>query len=115
MVARLKRNFPNKFYISWRKAIRRLWKIPYRTHNKFIHITNNCMPIDVTLRKRCIKYLWDLIYMYSNCILYNTGTIVKLYLNNVDITIDENIRFFMYIYIYIYIYICVCNIQEYVM
>ena len=48
---------PSKFYISWRKAIRRLWKIPYRTHNKFIHIINNCMPIDITLEKRCIKYL----------------------------------------------------------
>ena len=34
------KNCPSKFYISWRKAIRRLWKIPCRTHNKFIHIIN---------------------------------------------------------------------------
>ena len=45
---------PSKFYISQRKAILRLWKIPYRTHNKLIHIINNCMPIDITLEKRCI-------------------------------------------------------------
>ena len=45
---------PSEFHISQRKAILRLWKIPYRTHNKFIHIINNCMPIDITLEKRCI-------------------------------------------------------------
>ena len=50
---------PSKFYISQRKAILRLWKIPYRTHNKFIYIINNGMPIVITLEKRCIKYLWN--------------------------------------------------------
>ena len=30
------KNCPSKFYISWRKAIRRLWKILYRTHNKLL-------------------------------------------------------------------------------
>ena len=82
---------PSKFYISWRKAIRRLWKIPYRTHNKFIHIINNCMPIDITLEKWCIKYLWNMIN--SNCKLYRN--IVNLSLNNVSTTIGENLRYFM--------------------
>ena len=86
------KNCPSKFYISWRKAIRRLWKIPYRTHNKFIHIINNCMPIDITLEKRCIKYLWNMIN--SNCKLYHN--IVNLSLNNLSTTIGENLRYFMY-------------------
>ena len=88
------KNCPSKFYISWGKAIRRLWKIPYRTHNKFIHIINNCMPIDITLEKRCIKYLWNMIN--SNCKLYRR--IVNLSLNNVSTTIGENLRYFMYKY-----------------
>ena len=24
----------NKFYVSWRKAIRRIWKLPYRAHTE---------------------------------------------------------------------------------
>ena len=39
------------------------------------------MPIDVTLDKRCIKYLWNPIN--SKCKLYNN--IVKLFLNDVSI------------------------------
>ena len=52
------------------------------------------MHIDITLEKRCIKYVWNLIY--SNCKLYNN--IVKLSLNNVSTTIGENMRYFMYKY-----------------
>ena len=44
------------------------------------------MPIDITLEKRCVKYLWNLIN--SNCKLYNN--IAKLSLNNVSTTIGEN-------------------------
>ena len=68
------------FTLSWGKAIRRLWKIPYRTHNKFIYNINKCMPIDTTLEKRYIKYLCNLNLINSNCNLY----IIKLSLNNVS-------------------------------
>ena len=53
------------------------------------------MPIDITLEKRCIKYLWNLIN--SKCKLYNN--VVDLSLNNVSTTIAENMRYFMYKYI----------------
>ena len=62
------------------------------------------MPIGITLEKRCIKYLWNLIY--SNCKLYNN--IVNLSLNTVSTTIGENMRYFMYPYDYMYY-----MIQEY--
>ena len=52
------------------------------------------MPIDITLEKRCIKYLWNMIN--SNCKLYRN--IVNLSLNNVSTTIGENLRYFMYKY-----------------
>ena len=32
------------FRISWRKAIRKLWKIPYRTHNDLVYLINKCDP-----------------------------------------------------------------------
>ena len=52
------------------------------------------MPIDITLEKRCIKYLWNMIN--SNCKRYRN--IVNLSLNNVSTTIEENLRYFMYKY-----------------
>ena len=51
------KTYLNKFYVAWRKAIRRIWKLPYRTHNNLLHLINLCLPIDVTLEKRCIKSL----------------------------------------------------------
>ena len=55
------KTYLNKFYVAWRKAIRRIWKLPYRTHNNSLHLINLCLPIDVTLEKRSIKYIWNLI------------------------------------------------------
>ena len=52
------------------------------------------MPIDITLEKRCIKYLWNMIN--SNCKLYHN--IVNLSLNNACTTIGENLRYYMYKY-----------------
>ena len=28
----------NTFFTAWRKAIRRIWKIPFRSHNKLVHL-----------------------------------------------------------------------------
>ena len=49
------------FSISWGKAIRRLWKIPYRTHNALVHHINKCNSIVSLLEKRCVKFLWNLL------------------------------------------------------
>ena len=49
-----------RFCISWRKAIRKLWKIPYRTHNDLVYLINKCDPIVSILEKRCAKFLWNL-------------------------------------------------------
>ena len=49
------------FYTCWRKAIRRLYNIPYRTHNILVHPIINSYPIDVVLEKTLHK-----IYMEFN-------------------------------------------------
>ena len=86
--------FVNQFFTCWRKAIRRLWKIPFRTHNNLVHLINKSHSIDIILEKRCIKYIWKLINNEHD--LYNT--IVKYSLYNNSTTIGENIRYFMYKY-----------------
>ena len=37
----------NKFYISWRKCLRQLYLLPYRTHNNLLHLIFKDQPIDV--------------------------------------------------------------------
>ena len=41
-----------RFSISWRKAIRRLGKIPYRTHNALVHHIDKCNSIVSILEKK---------------------------------------------------------------
>ena len=47
----------NKFYISWRKCVRQVYKLPYRTHNNLLHLISKDQPIVVQLHPRIIKYV----------------------------------------------------------
>ena len=85
--------YVNKYYTAWKKAIRRIWKIDYRTHNKLLHGINDCIPIDITLEKRCISSYGVHILMNSKNILYNS--IVKYSLYNASTVIGENIPYLM--------------------
>ena len=40
-----------RFCFARRKAIRRLWKMPYRTHNALVHLINECNSISIILEK----------------------------------------------------------------
>ena len=52
-----------RFYIAWRKTIRRIWRIDKRTHNVLTNLINGCLPINLMLEKRCIKFIWN----FFNC------------------------------------------------
>ena len=80
-----------KMYTTWRKAIRRVWKILYRTHNKLVHFINKSCSINTVLEKRSIKFIWTLIN--SQNLMYNK--IVKYSLYNCTTIIGENVRYFM--------------------
>ena len=41
----------NIFYTAWRKAIRQIYKLPYRTHNILINPIIQCYPIDILEEK----------------------------------------------------------------
>ena len=61
----------NKFYIAWRKTVRRIWKINSRTHNVLINKINRCAPSDVILEKCCINFSWNL--FHSRYALYGVS------------------------------------------
>ena len=44
--------------ISSATVIRRVWKIPYRTHNKLVHLINKSCSINNVLEKMSIKFIW---------------------------------------------------------
>ena len=48
------------FYIARRKCIRRVWKIPFTSHNVLLPYIHNTIAFNVILEKRCIKFLWTL-------------------------------------------------------
>ena len=84
----------NTFFTAWRKAIRRIWKIPFRSHNKLVHLINGSHDISIILEKRCIKQSWKM--LNSEYELYNI--IVKYSMHNANSTLGENVRYFMYKY-----------------
>ena len=43
--------------ISWRKALRRIFKLPNRTHCRFLPIISNIDSVDVLIHRRFIKHL----------------------------------------------------------
>ena len=47
-------------HCTWRKAIRRVWKILNRTHNNLNHLMNKSCLINYVLEKSSIKLLWTL-------------------------------------------------------
>ena len=48
-----------RFYIAWRKTIRRIWRIDKRTYNVLTNLINGCLPNNLMLEKRCIKFIWN--------------------------------------------------------
>ena len=81
-----------RFCIAWRKAIQRLWKISYRTHNALVHLKFNS--ISIILEIRCVKFLWNL--LNSDNVLFRR--ICRYSIHNSNKTIGENIRYFIYKY-----------------
>ena len=63
-------------------------------HNSLLHTINNCLPIDLLLEKRCIKFIWNLF----NSAYELHKSIIRGSFYNKGSSIAENIRYFMYKY-----------------
>jgi hypothetical protein len=46
----------NELNIAWRKAMRRIWNVPYRTHGALLPFISGQNPCDVSLYKRFIRH-----------------------------------------------------------
>ena len=86
--------FVECFYTAWQKTIRRIWRLDKRTHNVFINLINGCLPINLMLEKRCIKFIWN--FFNSSPELQKAVAINCFY--NQWSTLAVNIRYFLYKY-----------------
>ena len=49
-------------YVTWIKSIRKKWKISPRSHCNLLQHINSRDPIDNIKEKRCMQFIWNLIY-----------------------------------------------------
>jgi len=84
----------NKFFVTWRKCIRRLFRIPYRTHCDLLNLICNDLPIDVQMHKRMIKFIHNSINSDNICI----RTCLSLAYNGSQSVMCDNINYIFHKY-----------------
>ena len=67
-----------KYYVAWRKAMRKVWKLPNLTHCNLLPVITNCLPLNIILEKRLLKFILS-ISNGENLIINN---VFKFALNN---------------------------------
>lgn len=77
------------FYVAWRKSIRRLLDVPYRTHSVLLNLICNDDPIDVKLHRRFNRFVFKVLHS-PNSIVQLCG---HLAINGSKSTIGNNISF----------------------
>ena len=87
-------NYVGNFYTAWRKAIRAIWKLPFRTHCNLLHGINDTLSIDVMLEQRCIKFIWTLLHS-PNIIV---KSVMRSAIRNGYSTLGDNFRYLNYKY-----------------
>ena len=83
----LNRNYVKDFKVAWRKIKRRIWKLPYRTHNAIVH--NLSYNIDFQIDTRMIKFIHSCLN-HSN-IVCKSIALSKLYC--IKSTIGSNYKY----------------------
>ena len=74
--------------VAWRKALRQLWRIPYRTHNRLVALLSGTLPLEMGLERRFVKFA-------KNVLSHDTGiirSVAFLSLYNPWSTFNRNYR-----------------------
>ena len=50
-----------KFYSTWKKGLRRLFNLPYRTHSRYLPLLGNDLPVNLQLFLRFNKFMYKLL------------------------------------------------------
>ena len=86
--------YTNNFFVSWRKAIRRMFKLPYRTHSCLLHLIINDLPVDGQIHLRIIKF-FNCMYKNKNNVMSLCG---RLAANGSGSPVSNSLNFVCYMY-----------------
>ena len=78
--------------MSWRKAIRRMFKLLYRTHSCLLHLIINDLPVDGQIHLRIIKFFNC---MYKNNVMSLCG---QLAASGSGSPVSNSLNFVCYMY-----------------
>lgn len=79
--------------IQWRKAVRRIWRLPYRARSVLLPFISNSLPPSISFLKRFVKF-----YLKN---IQSNNTIVNFVFNSAlsnDTRLGNNIRYVLYKY-----------------
>ena len=76
--------YNNKLYVSWRKAIRIMFNLPYRTNSSLLHLMINDLPVDGQIQLCIIKFFNCMYANKNNVMVYvadwQQTVVIRLYL-----------------------------------
>ena len=58
----------SRVYTTWRKCIRKLFKLPYRTHSELLPVLCKDLPMSIQLYKRFIKFIHNALNGTNDCL-----------------------------------------------
>ena len=82
------------FYVAWRKAMRRIWKLSNLTHCSLLPVIGDCLSIESILEKRFVKFLWNC-FNSTNMTIVN---IVNIAMHNRKSVLGTNFRYLAFKY-----------------
>ena len=84
--------FTKFFFVSWLKATRRMFKLPYRTHSCLLYLIINDLPLDGQIHLRIIKFF--------NCMYKNNVMSLcdRLASNGSGSPVSNSLNFICYLY-----------------
>ena len=62
-------NGENRFYVAWRKCVRKLFKLPYRTHSYLLPYICQDFNINDQIKKRISNFIMSIQKSNNDCIL----------------------------------------------
>ena len=83
-----------KYYVAWRKAMRKVWKLPNLTHCNLLPVITNCLPLNIILEKRLLKFIWSIINSENRIV----NNVFKFALNNRRSVLGKNFRYLAFKY-----------------
>ena len=84
----------NGLYVAWRTALRKVWRIPWTTHNEILPILANVMPPNLSFDKRAINFC-NLCLKSSN---KTVNMITGMAIHGSHSVLGQNIKYLSYKY-----------------